>query len=172
MIEDARRLALNSVEHLRALARGLHPGVLSARGLAAALAGLAAEAPILVKVRCEDDLGLMSPEAEAAAYFCTAETLANVYKHSEATEALVEVEQDAGVLVLSVTDDGVGGATIIPGRGLHGLVDRLSPLDGTLEVGHLHDSPGLTGRARPGTRILVTLPLRSEPGSPLVETRS
>lgn len=169
MIDDARRLALDSVEHLRALARGLHPGVLSARGLAAALAGLAVEAPIVVTVRCEDDLGLMSPEAEAAAYFCTAEALANVYKHAGATEALVELTQQTGVLVLSVTDDGEGGATIIPGGGLQGLVDRLSALDGKLELGPGNRRQDFPGRPRQGTRVIVTLPLN--PAS-LTETRS
>ena len=131
---------------LRELARGIHPAVLSDRGLPAALETLANRAPMPVELE-EWDTGRLSEPVEAAAYFVVAEALTNVAKYAEATRAHVQLRRDNGALVVEVADDGVGGADAGRGSGLRGLADRVAALDGKLEV----DSPagaGTTVRAR------------------------
>jgi signal transduction histidine kinase len=131
---------------LRELARGLHPAVLTDRGLAAALEALATRAPVPVEVVGAPDERL--PErVEAAAYYVVSEALANVTKYARASAVRVEVEQVDGHLVVTVSDDGVGGADAAAGSGLRGLADRVEALGGRLEV----TSPpgaGTTLRAR------------------------
>jgi signal transduction histidine kinase len=153
---DDRTLALASAAHqnakdtlteLRDLARGIHPPVLD-RGLGPALAILATTSALPVTVTA-DLAERPSPAIEAMAYFCTAELLANAAKHSGAAQVAVSLrEQDHGLL-MSVTDDGSGGARLVPGGGLAGLLERVQTVDGRLEV----DSP-------PGgpTTITVELP--------------
>ncbi|HEV3376424.1 MAG TPA: sensor histidine kinase, partial [Thermoleophilaceae bacterium] len=135
-----------ALAELRELARGIHPAVLSDRGLDAALETLAHRAPLPVELtRIEHE---RLPEAiELAAYFVVAEALTNVAKYASATHAKVNVAQDNGRLVVEVADDGVGGADPDNGTGLRGLADRLAVIEGRLEV----DSPpgaGTTVRAR------------------------
>ena len=122
-----------ALEELRELARGIHPAVLTDRGLATALETLANRAPVPV------ELGELPherlPEAvELAAYFVVAEALTNVAKYSEASHATVQVERDNGRVVVQVADDGIGGADPGRGTGLRGLADRLAVLEGRLEV--------------------------------------
>jgi PAS domain S-box-containing protein len=118
---------------LRELARGIHPAVLTDRGLAPALAALAARAPLPVEiVELPDD---RAPTAtEAAAYFTVAEALTNVAKYARAAQATVRVAKEDGALVVEVRDDGVGGARASAGSGLSGLADRVDAVDGSLSV--------------------------------------
>ena len=122
-----------ALEELRELARGIHPAVLSDRGLDAALEALAHRSPIPVDL--EATPGERLPEAiETAAYFVVAEALTNVAKYASATRATVRAVRDNGHVVVEVTDDGVGGADPSKGSGLDGLADRLCSVDGRLEV--------------------------------------
>jgi signal transduction histidine kinase len=135
-----------ALEELRELARGIHPAVLSDRGLDAALETLARRAPLPVELNRESYDRL--PESiELAAYFVVSEALTNVAKYADASHAQVNVARRNGKLLVEVADDGVGGADPDNGTGLRGLADRLAVIEGRLEV----DSPpgaGTTIRAR------------------------
>jgi PAS domain S-box-containing protein len=118
---------------LRELAHGIHPAVLTDRGLPAALESLAGRAPVTVVV--EGSLsGRLPPAAETALYFAAAEALTNVAKYAAATEATVRLAEDAGHVEVAIRDDGRGGASLDRGSGLRGLVDRLGAVGGRLEV--------------------------------------
>jgi signal transduction histidine kinase len=122
-----------AIAELRELARGIHPTLLRDEGLEAAVEALARRTPLPVTVRgtVRDRL----PDAvELAAYFVAAESLTNVVKHASATEASVMLGREPGVLRISVTDDGVGGARVAADSGLAGLRDRLEALDATLVI--------------------------------------
>jgi signal transduction histidine kinase len=122
-----------ATDELRELARGIHPAVLTDRGLGPALEALATRAPLPVEVASVPDERL--PEAvETAAYFVVAEALTNVAKYANATHAAVSVERANGSLRVEVADDGVGGADPAAGTGLRGLADRVAALDGRLQV--------------------------------------
>ncbi|MGH2980708.1 MAG: histidine kinase [Solirubrobacterales bacterium] len=132
-LESARRELDQALEELRELARGIHPSVVSDRGLDAALDGLAHRAPLPVEL--EGTPGERLPErVESAAYFVVAEALTNVAKYSQASHANVRVIRTDGRVLVEVSDDGVGGADPAGGSGLRGLLDRVSALDGRLEV--------------------------------------
>jgi signal transduction histidine kinase len=119
--------------YLRDLARGLHPAVLADRGLDAALSGLAGRSPVPVSV--EVDVGARPDRTiEAIAYFVVAEALTNVAKHAGASRAAVVVRRLDGTLRLVITDNGHGGADPTRGSGLRGLADRVSGVDGRLQV--------------------------------------
>jgi signal transduction histidine kinase len=137
-----------AMRELRDLVRGIHPSVLSDRGLDAALSGLAERATIPVEVRGGVEERL-PPAVETAAYYVVAETLTNVGRHSGASQAYVDVQRVDGRLVLAIGDDGHGGAERRPGSGLEGLAQRVEALDGTLAV----DSP-----AGGPTTIVAKLP--------------
>ncbi|MDO8212757.1 histidine kinase [Conexibacter sp. CPCC 206217] len=133
LIREARDEARLALEELRELARGIHPAILTDRGLGPALEALASRAPLPV------ELGEMPRErlpatVEGAAYFVVAEALANVAKYARASHAAVQVERVNGHAVVEVRDDGVGGADPGGGSGLRGLEDRLSAIDGRLAV--------------------------------------
>ena len=149
LIAQAREEAQLAVKELRELARGIHPALLSDRGLGAALEALASRAPIPVTVSGVPEAPLRQP-VEAAAYFVTAEALTNVAKYAQASEASVELATEDDCLRVSVRDDGVGGADPSTGSGLRGLNDRVEALDGRLEI----DSPPGSG-----TTLTVKLPL-------------
>jgi PAS domain S-box-containing protein len=127
----ADELAL-ALEELREIARGLHPAVLSDRGLKAAVETLAARAPVPVELAELPDGRLPEP-VEAAAYYLIAEALTNVAKYARASTVRVRIVADDGVLV-EVSDDGVGGADPAGGSGLRGLADRVEALGGSLAV--------------------------------------
>jgi PAS domain S-box-containing protein len=138
-----------ALEELRELARGLHPALLSERGLGAALTTLADRAPLPVELR-EVPSERFPEGVEAAVYYLVSETLANVAKHAQASVAAVRVLRDDGTLTAEIVDDGRGGADVAGGSGLRGLVDRVEALGGRLEV---ESAPGC------GTMIRATLPL-------------
>jgi signal transduction histidine kinase len=159
-IADAHDEAVQALSELREFIRGLHPAVLNDRGLNAALSGLAARAPLPVRVQVD----LPRPagaSVEAIAYFIVSESLANIAKHARATRADIAVTRLGNRLRITVTDDGVGGAAIPPpgdgpagawsGTGLRGLVQRATAVDGTLSI----DSP-------PGGPTVITAELPCE----------
>jgi signal transduction histidine kinase len=132
IIDQAHTEAKEALAELRNLVRGVHPPVLTDRGLDAAISGLAALCPVPVTVRA--DTGPRPPaSAEANAYFVVAEALTNVAKHAHASRADVLVTRHGDVLRVLIRDDGVGGADP-RGQGLAGLADRLAGVDGRLSV--------------------------------------
>ncbi len=137
-----------AIEELRELARGIHPAILTDRGLDPALEALARRAPVRVDLRSELDGRLPGP-VEVAAYYVVSESLANVAKYAQATEVQVRVERRNGVARVEVADDGVGGADPTSGSGLRGLADRVEALDGRLGV---ESVPGA------GTRVWAEIP--------------
>ncbi len=152
VLESARAELAAALDELRELARGIHPAVLTDRGLAAALEALASRLPIPVEIHTPE---IELPQAvEAAAYYVVAEALANVIKYARATVVTVRVSAGETSTRVEVSDDGVGGADPTAGSGLRGLADRVAALEGTLEV----DSP----RAG-GTRIVAEIPLDPDP---------
>jgi len=130
--EAAAELGL-ATEELRELARGIHPAVLTDRGLGPALDALAGRAPLPVELKQLPGDRLPAP-VESAAYFVVSEALTNVSKYAQASYAQVSVERVNGRVTVEVRDDGVGGADPARGSGLRGLADRVSALDGRLEV--------------------------------------
>jgi signal transduction histidine kinase len=129
-IEEAHEQAKLALAELRELIRGVHPQVLSGRGLAAAIRDVAGRSPVPITV--EADVPRLRTPVEVNAYYVVAEALANVAKHSQAGQAAVTASLSGGVLCLEIRDDGVGGALDRPGGGLAGLADRVSTLDGRL----------------------------------------
>jgi signal transduction histidine kinase len=138
MLDAARDELARALEELRELARGIHPAVLTDRGLEAALEALAERAPLPVSLDQMPAERLPAP-VEAAAYFVVAEALTNVAKYAGASNAAVRINRNGSYAVVEVRDDGVGGADPAVGTGLRGLADRLAALDGRLEV---HSPPG------------------------------
>ncbi|WP_188197327.1 sensor histidine kinase [Nonomuraea sp. SYSU D8015] len=133
MIDEAREVAGQALTDLRDLVRGIHPPVLADRGLAGAIEASALLCPMPVEV----DIvlpGRLQPPVESAVYFAAAEALANVAKHSGASCAWVRLRHAAGVLRLTVGDDGRGGVRRDKGTGVRGIEDRLSAFDGSLTV--------------------------------------
>jgi signal transduction histidine kinase len=149
LIAKAREEAQLAVKELRELAHGIHPTLLSERGLAAALEALAVRAPVPVSINGVPEDRLPSL-VESTAYFVTAEALTNVAKYAQADQAFVHLSVDDDRLRLQIGDDGVGGADP-SGTGLRGLRDRVDALDGEIEV----DSP-----PGGGTTVTVELPLQ------------
>jgi signal transduction histidine kinase len=146
---EAAGLARETLEDLRALSRGIAPPVLADRGLAAALAAIAARSPVPVDLAVDLPTERLAPVTENTAYFVVSEALANVAKHSDATTCRVDVRCSGDRLRVVVEDDGTGGAVLAAGHGLSGLTDRLVAVDGALSV----ESP----RGGP-TRLTAELP--------------
>ncbi len=153
LIRGASTEANEALRELRDLARGIHPAILTNRGLPAALEDLATRATVPARV-IEAPAERLPDPVEAAAYFVVSEALANVGKHAQATSATVAARVDDGRLVVEVADDGAGGATQGGGSGLQGLEDRVGALDGSLRL----DSP-----AGEGTRLVASIPLDAQP---------
>ncbi len=147
LLGQASEELAQALEELRELARGIHPAVLSDRGLGAALEALVARTPLTVDLELSADR--LPEPVEAAAYYVVSEALANVAKYAQASSVAVSIASVNGHAVVEVADDGVGGADPSKGSGLRGLVDRVEALDGRLQV----ESP--PGR---GTRIRVEIP--------------
>jgi signal transduction histidine kinase len=144
----AKRLDV-ALGELRELARGIHPAILTQSGLSVAVGALAERATLPVEIEMDVDRRLPAP-VEAAAYFLVAEALTNVSRYARATGARVQIEVDDDDLVVTVTDDGVGGVDVAAGSGLRGLQDRLATVDGSLEI---DSSPG------EGTRVTGRIPV-------------
>jgi signal transduction histidine kinase len=140
--------ARHAIQDLRDLVNGVHPLVLTDRGVAVALEELTASAPIAVHLDVTEER--FPPEVEAAAYFTVAEALTNVVKHADAYTAEVTIRRDGDVLTIEVADDGRGGADLAAGSGLRGLQDRLAVLGGALEV---------VETGADGTRVRGVVPL-------------
>jgi signal transduction histidine kinase len=149
MLDEASAELARATDELRELARGIHPAVLSDRGLEAAVESLANRAPLPVEIDASLDGRLPAP-VESAAYFVVSEALTNVVRHSGADQAGVGIRRDNGRLLVEVRDDGAGGADAA-GSGLRGLADRVAALDGTLRV----DEPAVGG-----TVVRADIPLR------------
>ncbi len=149
-IESAREELAAALDELRELARGIHPAVLTDRGLTAAVETLARRSPVPVEVQTPTER--LPSNVEAAAYYVIAEALANVSKYARATSAVVRVSRLDGRAFVEVVDDGVGGADPTGGSGLRGLTDRVESLSGTLAV---ESPPG------GGTRVSVEIPLQA-----------
>jgi signal transduction histidine kinase len=146
---DASLEELNqATRELRELARGIHPAVLTERGLEAALNGLAGRSPVPVDVVETPAERLPSP-VESAVYFVVAEALTNVARYAQARAVRVIVVRSSGHVAVLVSDDGVGGADPANGSGLRGLSDRVTALDGHLE---------LTSANGYGTILRATIP--------------
>ncbi len=156
LLTGAREELAQALEELRELARGIHPAVLTDRGLGPALEGLAARATIPIALEAPTER--LAPAVEAAAYYVVAESLTNVVKYGQASSAEVSLVTVNGTLQVRVADDGVGGADPERGSGLRGLADRVEALEGSFAV----TSP--PGR---GTTIIAEIPLhpaRPTPG--------
>jgi signal transduction histidine kinase len=150
LLREAHGDAQLALRELRDLARGIHPAVLTDRGLDAAVSGLAARSPVPVRVR--GSLAERPPASvEATAYFIASEALANVAKHADANSAEVALELTNGRLRVEIADDGRGGADP-HGTGLQGLADRAAALDGSFTV---------VSPVGGGTRIITELPCAS-----------
>jgi signal transduction histidine kinase len=161
-LDAARDTLARSREHLdtglgelRDLARGIHPAVLTERGLGAAVTGLAQRYPAPVDLRI-DLPARLEPAIEAAAYFVVSEALTNIAKYAEASAVEVDMAVSAERLIVRVCDDGVGGATSGKGSGLQGLVDRVEAVGGHLEIAS-RPGRGTTIRAVMPTRVLARL---------------
>jgi signal transduction histidine kinase len=152
--QAAEQLAL-ALQELRELARGIHPAILTERGLGPALQSLAERSTVPATVESTLD-GRLTPAVEATAYFVVSEALANVGKYSKATAVTVRAQQSDGELVVEVADDGVGGADASRGSGLRGLADRVAAVDGRLEV---VSPPG------EGTRLIGRIPIKVRRGT-------
>ena len=149
LLASSQEQLAQGLEELRELARGIHPAVLTDRGLGPALESLAIRAPVPVEITGIPD-ERFAPPVEAAAYYVVAEAITNVAKYAHASHAVVSIGRDNGCATVVVADDGVGGADAALGTGLRGLSDRIEALGGRLDV----DSP-----TAGGTRLSARIPL-------------
>jgi signal transduction histidine kinase len=149
LLESASKEAREALVELRELARGIHPAVLTETGLRGALQALVERSPIATTLGDVPDERFPAP-IEATAYFVASEALANVAKHAAAETTVITITRSAGVLIVQVSDDGVGGARPDGGSGLRGLADRVASVGGSVRI----DSP-----AGGGTRIEAEIPL-------------
>jgi signal transduction histidine kinase len=155
VLDRAREHLEGGLQDLRDLARGIHPAVLTDRGLEAALEALVRRAPVPVELRV-DVPARLDRAIEAAAYFLVSEALTNVAKYAEAGAVSVDLASSGGDMTVSIVDDGAGGATPDRGSGLRGLIDRVQALGGDLEIASPRGE---------GTRLRARLPTHL-PGSP------
>jgi signal transduction histidine kinase len=149
LVDEALRQSELATDELRKLARGIHPSVLTLRGLSAAIEGLADRMPVPVEL--DMSVGHLPPAVESTAYFVVAEALTNVAKHARAGNVEVRARVEDGTLAIRIRDDGVGGARS-DGSGLVGLSDRVAALDGRLRV----ENP-----AAGGSLVAADIPLPS-----------
>ncbi|HEX8487575.1 MAG TPA: sensor domain-containing protein [Propionibacteriaceae bacterium] len=157
ILNEAFRQSQEALAEIRTLSRGIAPPILTEQGLRAAITALASRGTVPTTV---DVPPVQLAEAtQNAAYFVIAESLANMEKHSGALECAVEVRVVDHAAVLTISDDGVGGAAVAKGHGLAGLVDRLSGVDGALIVSSPPGGP---------TQVTATLPLAGATTSPVV----
>ncbi|HYI55661.1 MAG TPA: histidine kinase, partial [Microlunatus sp.] len=147
LLDEAYQQTQDALGEIRQLSRGIAPPILSELGLQAAITALAARNSVPTSVDVGDVR--LSDAAQNAAYFSVAEALTNMEKHSRASKCSVEIHPLGGVVVVAVTDNGRGGASLARGHGLAGLADRLAGVDGTLTV---------TSPAGGPTQITATIP--------------
>jgi signal transduction histidine kinase len=150
VLSAARSELSLAIDELREIARGIHPALLTDRGLGAALEALAVRSPVPVTVELELGDDRLPDAVEVAAYYVAAEALTNVVKYARASRTVVRVTREERVAAIEVVDDGSGGADPEGGSGLRGLADRVEALDGRLDV--------LSPRGG-GTRVRATFPL-------------
>ncbi len=148
LLDESLHELNEATAELRELARGIHPAVLTNRGLHAALKGLASRSPVPVEL-LQTPADRLPPSVESAVYFVVAEALTNAARYSRAQTVTVGVVRDNGHVDVEVRDDGVGGADADQGSGLRGLQDRVAALDGRLE---------LTSPQGLGTILRATIP--------------
>jgi signal transduction histidine kinase len=151
ILDETRKTLGAALQELRELSQGIHPGILTERGLGPALQELAYAAPIPIELSAPLEQRLPEP-VEAAAYYVVAEALTNVAKYASASSVSVSVESSNGQAVVEVSDDGAGGADPARGSGLRGLADRVEALGGKLAV---ESPPG------EGTRLRAEIPCAS-----------
>jgi signal transduction histidine kinase len=149
MLRSAVQQSQDALAEIRTLSRGIAPPILSDQGLHAAITALAARSTVPTTVDVED--APLSDAAQNAAYFVTAEALTNMAKHSRARSCSVELRRLGAIAVLTITDDGIGGASVAKGHGIAGLIDRLNGVDGTLTVTSPTGGP---------TQVTATIPTR------------
>ncbi|WP_078856620.1 sensor domain-containing protein [Streptomyces sp. NBRC 109706] len=133
MVDEAHGEVKLALQELRDLARGIHPAVLTDRGLGPALSSVAARCTVPVTVDVDLDQR-PAPAIEGIAYFTTSELLQNISKHSHADHATIEIWRTTDRLMIQITDNGRGGATTTHGTGLAGLTERLTAVDGLLAI--------------------------------------
>ena len=149
LIDATTAELLTAIREVRDLAHGLHPTILTESGLAAAVEALAERTPFPVTTEVTE--ARFAVDVEVAAYYVIAEGLTNIARYAEATEARVEVTSLDGRLLVTVTDNGRGGADPAKGSGLRGLADRLAAIGGELD---------LTSPSGAGTTLTASLPAR------------
>jgi signal transduction histidine kinase len=154
MVDEAHGEVKLALQELRDLARGIHPAVLTDRGLDAALSSVASRCTVPVRVTVELEEVRPAEAVEGIAYFTVSELLQNVSKHSGARTASVDVWRSADRLMVQVHDDGRGGARLDAGSGLAGLAERLGAVDGVLVVDSPEGGP---------TTVTAELPWRDRP---------
>ena len=150
LLSSAEGQLSQAIDELRELAHGIHPPVLTRLGLARALAAMAERSAIPIRV-IELPASRLDPTAEATAYFVASEAVTNACKHAGATEITIRAVASRGVLRVTITDDGHGGADETAGTGLQGLRDRVEAIGGAFDV---------VSPAGGGTRVLASLPVR------------
>jgi signal transduction histidine kinase len=148
LIDATTSELMTAIQEVRELARGLHPTILTDAGLGPAVEALAERTPFPVTINVPDRR--FGDDVEAAAYFVIAEGLTNTARHANATEAHVDVTAADGRLIVTVTDNGRGGATLAGGSGLRGLEDRVAALGGAMRV---------TSIAGAGTTLTAIVPV-------------
>jgi signal transduction histidine kinase len=153
VIGDAVTELSLAIEELRELARGIHPAVLTRRGLVNAIEAIAERSVVPVELP-ELPSARVDPAAEATAYYVVAEAVTNAQKHAQASTIRIRAAVAARTLHVEIIDDGVGGASETAGFGLQGLRDRVEATGGTLEVQSVH------GR---GTRVAAAIPTTAAP---------
>jgi PAS domain S-box-containing protein len=155
MLEEALANAQRGIDEMRELARGIHPRILSSGGLEPALKTLAGRSSIPATVDMQTDARL-PPNIEVTAYYVASEALTNAAKHAHASEVHITVGGDDRWIVLTIRDDGVGGADRSRGSGLIGLQDRVAAVGGALSV---HSEPGA------GTVLTAQIPVVAPPAA-------
>ena len=152
LLVEAQAELARALDELRELARGIHPAILTDRGLGPALEAILARAPLPVEL-VELPGERLPEQVEAAVYYVVAETITNIAKHAQAESATVSVTLAGARARVVITDDGVGGADPAGGSGLRGLADRIEALDGGLRIESPPDG---------GTRIEAQIPCRDD----------
>ena len=148
LLEEAQAELARALDELRELARGIHPAILTDRGLGPALEAILARAPLPIELTNLPEERLPEP-VEAAVYYVVAETITNIAKHARAESATVSVTLAGNTARVVITDNGIGGADPARGSGLRGLADRIEALDGGLRI---------ESREARGTRIEAQIP--------------